>query len=260
MNSADQQRIRDVLAVTHRVCDYQPDRKFQTFGAIRLAYSGLHQPICNIASTQSAADPVPFDDLRAATDWMQSLGLGFGYWVRGDNREGIDVLEAAGLTLAYETKDFVLELCQYVSQETQQLAIAEQSLEELGDFLHVMATGFGWPRDIFDYFRTAIFANRRFSSRCFLARHQGRPAAAAAMMTVPWERDLVLLNGAAVLEEARGLGLYRALLEHRLRLARQGGAQYAAVQANTETSAPICEKFGFTSISTTRVYFYDPSR
>ena len=51
--------------------------------------------------------------------------------------------------------------------------------------------------------------------------------------------------GVSVLPHARGRGLYRALLQHRLQQAHRAGQAAAVIQANDETSGPICRRVGF---------------
>lgn len=55
------------------------------------------------------------------------------------------------------------------------------------------------------------------------------------------------LWGAATLEHARGRGVYRAVLRHRLAVAREIGATLALVHARVGTSGPIVRRCGFTS-------------
>lgn len=62
------------------------------------------------------------------------------------------------------------------------------------------------------------------------------------------------LWGGAVLEQARGTGVYRALLAHRLRLAVQEGATLALVKGRLTTSAPILARTGFAAYGVERSY------
>lgn len=53
--------------------------------------------------------------------------------------------------------------------------------------------------------------------------------------------------GAGTVEPARGRGAYRAVLHHRLLLARELGARIALVHARVGTSGPIVQRYGFTA-------------
>jgi hypothetical protein len=59
------------------------------------------------------------------------------------------------------------------------------------------------------------------------------------------DERLVCLSGAATLMEYRGRGVYSAMVAKRLDDARARGITSAIIQANQETSAPICLKLGF---------------
>jgi GNAT superfamily N-acetyltransferase len=66
--------------------------------------------------------------------------------------------------------------------------------------------------------------------------------------------DVLRLWGGAVLPEARGTGVYRALLEHRLRAGRDRACRMALVKGRVETSAPILRRAGFTAYGEERAY------
>ena len=76
----------------------------------------------------------------------------------------------------------------------------------------------------------------------FLARHDGRPAAAAGCVA---SGKSLHLQGGVVLPEFRGRGIYRALTEARLRFAIARGLTLATVHAKRSTSAPLLARFGF---------------
>ena len=65
---------------------------------------------------------------------------------------------------------------------------------------------------------------------------------------------VLLLVGAATLPHARKRGVYRALLRHRIAHARAEGASAAIIQANDETSAPICKRCGFVELCRLRYW------
>ncbi|WP_326835919.1 GNAT family N-acetyltransferase [Amycolatopsis rhabdoformis] len=65
------------------------------------------------------------------------------------------------------------------------------------------------------------------------------------------------LWGGATLPEFRGRGLYRALVAHRVGVARTRGVRYLQVDA-LPPSRPILERLGFTAVTTTTPYVRDP--
>ena len=66
--------------------------------------------------------------------------------------------------------------------------------------------------------------------------------------------DVLRLWGACVLPEARHTGVYRALLEHRLRAGRDAGCRLALVRGRVETSAPVLRRAGFQEYGQERSY------
>lgn len=60
-----------------------------------------------------------------------------------------------------------------------------------------------------------------------------------------WADPVLRLWGAGVLPEARGRGVYRALLARRLEIGRGLGARWALVKGRVETSGPILARAGF---------------
>ncbi|MBF0816865.1 hypothetical protein E4U02_10615 [Microbacterium paludicola] len=81
-----------------------------------------------------------------------------------------------------------------------------------------------------------------------LASLDGVPAATGGVTLAPGPRGLGLvarLWGAATVESQRGRGLYRAVLDERLRRAAQAGAELALVKGRITTSAPILKRAGF---------------
>lgn len=62
------------------------------------------------------------------------------------------------------------------------------------------------------------------------------------------------LHGGAVVESARGLGVYRAVLAARLSYAVTHGAMMALVKGKVDTSGPILRRAGFTAYGQEPVY------
>lgn len=84
-----------------------------------------------------------------------------------------------------------------------------------------------------------------------LGRLDGRAVSTGGFTVVD---GFARLWGAATLEQARGRGVYRAVLAERLRLAASFGATTALVKGRVATSAPILARAGFTNHGTERGY------
>jgi GNAT superfamily N-acetyltransferase len=89
----------------------------------------------------------------------------------------------------------------------------------------------------------------------FLARVDGECVGTAGLIA---KRRSVYLVGGNVIASHQHQGVYRALLDERLALARTLGAPVAVTHAREATSAPILEKLGFESLYTSYVYKWEP--
>ncbi|MFD4611554.1 GNAT family N-acetyltransferase [Streptomyces sp. NPDC058451] len=82
------------------------------------------------------------------------------------------------------------------------------------------------------------------------------PVSAARMELLPGT-GFAGLWGGGTLEGWRGRGVYRALVAHRARAAADRGCRYLQVDASSR-SRPILERLGFTALTTTTPYVYEP--
>lgn len=124
----------------------------------------------------------------------------------------------------------------------------------LDAFSAVMAEGWSTPlAPLAAYNRRLLgFPDRQ---RLFLARVDGEPAGSAGLALAARSAYLI---GAVVLPRFRHRGVYRALLEARLRVARDEGRTIVTCLANPRTSGPILEGLGFSSIGTVPVFHGRP--
>jgi GNAT superfamily N-acetyltransferase len=89
----------------------------------------------------------------------------------------------------------------------------------------------------------------------YLARVGGEPVGTAGMVVKP---RCVYLMGGNVLASHRGRGIYRALIDERLRDAAARAIPLAVTQAREATSAPILAKLGFETLYHSHVYKWEP--
>ena len=91
---------------------------------------------------------------------------------------------------------------------------------------------------------------------CYLATRGGQPVGTANLRYVP---DSGYLLGSSVVPEARGRGVYRAMLGARLSVLHREGIGRATILANAETSGPICARLGFARACDFEVFVLEPS-
>jgi len=101
--------------------------------------------------------------------------------------------------------------------------------------------------------RRRALATGRF--HMYLARWGGEPVGTAGFIVKP---RCAYLVGGNVVSTHRGRGVYRALLDERLRRASELGVTLAVTQAREATSAPILEKLGFETLYTSHIYKWEP--
>ncbi|MFI9720271.1 GNAT family N-acetyltransferase [Streptomyces sp. NPDC052396] len=84
-----------------------------------------------------------------------------------------------------------------------------------------------------------------------------QPVCAARMELCPGT-EFAGLWGGGTAPAWRGRGIYRALVAHRARIAAARGYRYLQVDASDD-SRPILTRLGFTALSVTTPYVYDPA-
>jgi GNAT superfamily N-acetyltransferase len=135
--------------------------------------------------------------------------------------------------------------------------VREVTPEEASRETEMMGRAYGMPPDIVDLFN-GLLASPSVKSRGYFGYVEGdRPIAWSYLVYIPGSK-LVLLGGAATLPEARGRGVYSALVRRRLADARADGREAAVIQADRDTSAPICAKLGFRELCSMEVFAWMP--
>lgn len=107
---------------------------------------------------------------------------------------------------------------------------------------------------------TVQLAPPHFYGRNYVAHLEGvEGAIAAANLFLLPGTGIAMLSGAATLPEHRGNGAYTALVAARFRDAARFGAQAAIIQADSVTSAPICERVGMRKLCELPVFLSEPT-
>jgi GNAT superfamily N-acetyltransferase len=136
--------------------------------------------------------------------------------------------------------------------------VREVTTDEAGRQTEMMGRAYGMPTEIADMFNRLLAAAPSIKSRGYFAYLDGdAPIAWSYLVYLP-DSKIVLLGGAATLPEARGKGVYSALVKRRLADARADGREAAVIQADRDTSAPICAKLGFRELCSMEVFAWMP--
>jgi hypothetical protein len=174
--------------------------------------------------------------------------LAFG-WITGPSTRPGDLPErlvAAGFAHADSIAGLVLTDLAAPIDRNPEVEVREVAWEDALAGSEMMARAYGLPTEVMRLLNE-VFAtmSRRIKARAYMA-YLGDvgPAAWSYLVYVP-DSPIVVLGGAATLEEHRGKGLYTALVARRLADARADGRTAAVIQGDRKTSAPICAKLGF---------------
>ena len=138
--------------------------------------------------------------------------------------------------------------------------VVEVPVEERDKFQALLSMAFQLPTDVAAFMSDVLYFNpSHLKVRNYFAFLVGvdEPVGLGSTMYMP-ESSVVLLAGSATLAEYRHRGVYRGLVARRLDDARKDGAEAAIIQAARTTSAPICQKMGFTEVCRQTLYMWEP--
>ncbi|MHC4848000.1 MAG: GNAT family N-acetyltransferase [Planctomycetota bacterium] len=125
--------------------------------------------------------------------------------------------------------------------------------DDLDIHADITSRGWGSPPAARERFRRIAEAEfRTLGERAtYLATYRGEPAATAGLSFLKHSAHFA---GSVVLPEFRGRGIYRAMIEERMRIVRQRNVPIVTNLCRSSTSAPICRKVGFRSIGEMLVF------
>ncbi|MCA9495027.1 MAG: GNAT family N-acetyltransferase, partial [Myxococcales bacterium] len=178
----------------------------------------------------------------------RSLGVPFK-WVVGPDSD------APGLACALDERRLdawdVWAMAAHPEDVPEVAGIEVRRVPPTGVYAEVQARGWEVPLDAMreDLTHTGP------AHRCFVATVDGKPVGAAASVHKPRS---AYLTGAVVLPEARGRGVYRALLHARAQAALAEGLPLLTTHARAHTSGPILARVGFDTVYTYRIFSCDP--
>jgi GNAT superfamily N-acetyltransferase len=226
----------------------------------------------HVAGVQVAITPWPsaqiVDVLDPALDVDEAVGAAravgrehgkttLGWWIAPEHDHLVPLLEERGLanrdTPGFEAVENAMALVEPPAGSPA-LDVEVTDIDTLADYVAASRLGeevFGMTA-LTDDVLAVRFREMQESrtARSFLARLDGRPvgSAFAALGDAG-----VNLFGGGVHPDARGRGVYRALVQARWELAVGRGTPALTVQASA-MARPICERFGFVFVAPVRVF------
>jgi hypothetical protein len=219
----------------------------------------LSHPLANLVGMAQLPDSQAVITIHAVKDRFVKERKAFG-WVVGPLTRPLDLsrqLAEAGLHpiahLAGMAAPVDLKIKANDKVKIREVDAAEQSRET-----EMMGRAYGMPPEVVALIVKMVSDNPGVQARAYFAYLDGpSPVAWSYLVYLP-DSPIVLLGGAATLAEARGKGIYSALVKRRLADALADGREAAVIQADRDTSAPICAKLGFRELCSLEVYAWSP--
>jgi GNAT superfamily N-acetyltransferase len=179
--------------------------------------------------------------------------MGLNERTRPEGLEGHLVARGASLreTLAVLAADLsanVVDLAAPADVEVRDV----DGLETLRDYDRIGVEVFGGTLRTDDELRSSLDSIADGGRDPMLVAYREGAAVGTGGYTVAG--DVLRLWGGAVVPEARGTGVHRAVLDHRLRVGRKLGCRVALVKGRVETSAPVLRRAGFSAYGEERAY------
>jgi GNAT superfamily N-acetyltransferase len=212
--------------------------------------SRVSHPIVNLAGDARFSEREADAMIEKVRERYGKLGFG---WVTGPSTRPADLpqrLRAAGLQRLASLAGMALtDLATPIAVKSE-LSVREVALGDLAAGSEWMARAFGLPTEVMRCFSEILAGSSdRIRTRAYFAYEANvdDPRAWSFLGYVP-DSPVVVLGGAATLPEHRGKGFYTALVAKRVDDAHADGRTTAVVQADRDTSAPICAALGFREI------------
>ena len=214
-------------------------------------------------------DPVDLalEDIEAAVEAMRAIGRErgktvLGWWIAPEHDAYAPYLEALGLvnedSPGFEAIENAMALVAPPPVSTREDVEVKQveSLDEFAGAARVRIEAFQMPAHMREEMEAGLakrfeeYEDPRNPGRSFIALVDGRIVGASTAVAADAG---VNLFGGSVLQEARGRGVYQALLRARWDFAVERGTPALTVQAG-RMSKPIVERLGFVQLAAVRVF------
>jgi GNAT superfamily N-acetyltransferase len=219
----------------------------------------LSHPLANLVGMAQLRDEDADATISSVMQRFARLRRAFG-WVTGPATRPRDLdrrLGAAGMQPIAHLAGMSAPVDLPVTA-TDAVRIREVNAVEQHRETDMMGRAYGMPAEIAALFVRLLSESLGVKGRAYFAYLDTESPVAWSYLVYLPDSPIVLLGGAATLPEARGKGIYSALVKRRLEDARRDGREAAVIQADRDTSAPICAKLGFRELCSLEVYAWSP--
>ena len=194
--------------------------------------------------------------IREVSRQYKELNLPF-QWEVGPSSQPMELgvqLQKNGLNLVEEVYGMAVEPERVRIEIKPKITIEQISEPQVTQWVSTSLSGWEYPENITRSLEQDLLVgirNKSKSLRYFLAKYDGTPAGVAMLR---FTHGVGHLQGSAVIPKMRRLGLYQALVGHRLKVLSEMKIPFATVECLKNTSAPICKKLGFETICRFQIF------
>ena len=256
---------RDLVAAIESTLHFYPPVPGLTealgISGVQGRVTAVSHPLANLAGLARLDERNADETIVRVKERYGSRGLAFG-WVTGPGTTPRD-LERRLLAAGTHKEEGGIAGMALTDLAIPIRANPEVTVREVGAdeaLLHnaMMSRAYGLPPEVNEFFIRLLSRAPGIRARSYLASlGDGEPIAWSYLVYIP-SSPIVLLGGAATVPEARGHGVYTTLVKRRLDDARADGREAAVIQADRNTSAPICARLGFRELCSLELFAWAP--
>jgi len=228
-------------------------------GWIQVTLPGAKTDYRNLVLRSVLADDDADAAIERAKAHFAGVGVDFRWWITPSSRPAdLDArLARHGLWQADEVAAMLAVPRDFPGADAPDVEVRAVAEDELDAYADVAVRGWGGPPQARARFRASAQAAMRTGGGGFVARWRGEPAGAAELAFFDGGAHF---SGSVVLPAFRRRGIYRALIDARMRAVRARGAPLVTNLCRAGTSAPICRRLGFRDVCAMRIFSSAPRR
>lgn len=165
-----------------------------------------------------------------------------------------DLLLKKGLRLYYEATAMISSVNEQLKPYDHSISVIPVNFDNLEVYIQTFVRSWQLPsHQIPEFKKDALHGldstNRRFLP--FVAYLKNEPVGTCALLNLP---SGCYLAAGTVEEKFRGQGIYKAMVSHRAKVAKELGSNHLLIHAKKLTAAPICKRLGFEEVYDYKVF------